>query len=180
MIQVNKISLYFFAALISSAIIISSCTKNKYSKIISFYKKNPELHKAIADTLLNYLKTHNTSHVTLHQNNSPDSLISFGYTFDNISTQIGIGFDQSLNRIDVDERTKQIDVPVKLIADFKKTIYYAVITKEAGVFFGYEYRSSMSKFVYGILIYDDEAKIDKGNVLKKIAPGVCVYEAVIP
>lgn len=154
----------------------SSC---KYSKLAQYYNSNLELHKSIADSLYNFIQNHDTK-VIMRQKFYGDKKVSFGYYFSDINTVIGIGYDSLFNRDNpYPERTAKINIPLKLIKDFKKTIYHAILATKEGIFFGYDYYSS-SDYEYGLLVYYDESKIQKTDVIKKLDNGACIYKKIIP
>lgn len=169
--------LYFL--IFTSCFLLIFCSSGKYSKLDSYYSRNKNLHKDIAVTLHEFVTKHNTE-ITMRQKFDADKSVSFGYYFDDINTIIGIGFDSLLNRENpFPERTSKIDIPLNLIRNFKKTNYHAILASKEGIFFGFDYFTN-SEYEYGVLIYNDENKINKGNVIKSIEKGVCIYKAIIP
>ena len=158
-------------------LIFFSCS-SKYAHLITYYNQNKQLHKELADGLMNFTKHYHTE-VTLTLREDLGDRVILRYFLPSNNSRVPIEFDSLLLRNDpYPKLSSGIIVPIELIQKFKKMKYRSILADTSQVFFGFKYGADGNSH-YGISIVNDLAR-SRANCIKRLSSDVCITSLSIP
>ncbi|MEO8404602.1 MAG: hypothetical protein ABI480_08410 [Chitinophagaceae bacterium] len=180
----RKRNIYLLFGLITVIAVYSlvTCNTDK-EKLSSYYKSNTDLHKEIADSLNRFIKTYGQD-ITIKRSTSSGKIITVRVYFRDINTWLPIEYDSAFARKDLQpDRTSSLYVPLTLLKNFNKSIYWAVSSNDSLTFFAFKWETKFGigtrgDSQIGIMIHKKPIADSLTN--GQLAPGVYITSSSIP
>ena len=156
-----------------------SCNSRSQT-LASYYNDNVQLHQQMAremEQLYNLQKTE----LILKENTALNQLV-FMYLPKGSNRFEAIYIDRSFRMTPSPDNLEQFNfqIPSTLVKSLSGSIYHAIKTESTGVFFAYEFYSSISEHEIGVFTPFDTSKVIEDNVIRKLPNNYYIYKSIAP
>jgi hypothetical protein len=134
---------YFIVlAFVAAAIFYCGCGSGR-NYLESYYKKHPQMHQQMKDSLAAFCEKNNIGLVFLKKNKNTNG-INVTLSLNESKTNRYIDFDAALERTDKEPTaTGSINFPKDVLRQFQNSIYHAISVYSDETFFAYKQNRSM-------------------------------------